>query len=84
MIPLVWFLAAWLFGVLFIAIVALLTTSLALRFGLSGSGTLVLCGVFLAGLALILLASGSYLLGVDWSQTLSFGSSVSRDTLLLP
>lgn len=85
MISLLWFLMAWFAVVGLVLLISLFTTSLAARFGLTGSNTLVLCGIFLLVTGVIILGAGSYLLTVDWSQSISLNlTGAYNDGLLLP
>lgn len=75
MIPLVYFMFAWLVLVAIFAIVALITVLMALRFGLSGPMTTLATAIFVGVAAAILIVTGSYLIGIDWTQNVGFTSS---------
>jgi hypothetical protein len=80
MIPLLWFLIAWLILIGLFALATLITVVMNLRYGLSGFMTMVTTGIFLLVVVGVLLASGSYLLTVDWSQSFDlFGTGPSLD-----
>lgn len=81
MIPLVYFLFAWLVLVLFFAIGALITVIMALRYGLSGPMTTISTGFFLLVVIVVLVAMAGYLLGVDWSQNVYLFNSVQVNIL---
>lgn len=84
MIPLAWILIAWIVCVSVFLLVALLTTSLAVKFALSGPRTVVLCGAFLLVSFLVIGTVGLYATRVDWSQSLSFGISPVTPSLFQP
>ncbi len=69
MVPLVYFLIAWLVFIAIFGLMSFITVIMNLRFGLSGGFTYVITGVFVGVSCLILLAAGGYLLTVDWTQT---------------
>lgn len=71
MITLVWFLIAWIACVGIFLLASTITVALALRFGLSGSKTFVLCLAYLLVGFVVIGTVGTYALGVDWSQTIS-------------
>lgn len=80
MIPLIWFLLAWLVLVGLFAFATLITVIMHLRFGLSGTWTFVSTGIFLLVALGVLLASGGYLFTVDWSQSFNLtGESAGLD-----
>ena len=81
MIPLVYFLFAWLVLVLLFAIGALITVIMALRYGLSGPITTISTGLFLLVVIVVLVAMAGYLLGVDWSQNVYLFNSVQVNIL---
>jgi hypothetical protein len=68
MIPLVYFLFAWLVLVALFAIAALVTVIMALRYGLSGLLTTLTTALFLFVTFAVLVGMGIYLAGVDWDQ----------------
>lgn len=85
MIPLVWLLLAWIVCVGVFLILALMTTILALRFGLSGSRVVLFCGGFLAVAVIVIGTVGTYALTqVDWSSSLSITPSISTSDYFLP
>lgn len=84
MIPLLWIFFAWVIGVALFSLFGLLTISLVLRFGLSGGGTFFYVGCFLFVAGLLIVGSGSYLLGVDWSASLSLIPSSPPAGFLFP
>ncbi|HVM90941.1 MAG TPA: hypothetical protein VMU11_03540 [Verrucomicrobiae bacterium] len=71
MIPLVYFLFAWLVLVLLFAIAALVSVIMALRFGLTGPLTTFSTAIFLGVACIVLIGMAAYLAGVDWSQSIS-------------
>lgn len=71
MIPLIYFLFAWLVLVAIFAVLALITVLMNVRFGLSGFVTYAMTAVFLGVVCLVLLSTGGYFLTVDWSQDVS-------------
>ena len=81
MIPLVYFLFAWLILVALFAIAALITVIMALRYGLSGLLTTLSTGLFLVVTCVALLGMGGYLLSVDWDQNVHLFDGASINTL---
>lgn len=76
-IPLLWFLFGWLVLVAIFAFMAFLTMAMTLRFGLSCASTYIYSGLFALVSAGVLVFMYSYLVTVDWSQTVSIlGSNV--------
>ena len=84
MIPLLWIFFVWVLAVGFFLLLALFTVSLAMRFGLTGMTTYILCGIFLLVSGIIIFSSGSYLLTVDWTQTISLIPAQPNAGFLLP
>ena len=84
MIPLAWLLIIWIIGVGIFLLLALLTITLALRFGISGLRTFLFCGLFAFTSFVVIALVGTYALGVDWTQTLSFAGQRPNDTLFFP
>lgn len=83
MIPLLWIFLGWALGVALFSLLALLTVSLAMRFGLMGATTYVVCGLFLVVGAVLVLGPGTYLLTVDWSQSITLIPSLEPASGLL-
>jgi hypothetical protein len=81
MIPLVYFLFAWLILVLLFAIAALVSVLMALRYGLSGPLTTLSTLVFLGVTCLVLVGTAGYLLNVDWTQSIHLFSLPSTNIL---
>jgi hypothetical protein len=77
MIPLVYFLFAWLVLMLLFAIGTLITVVMAMRYGLSGLTMTLATAVFLFVTCLVLIGMAGYLLGVDWSQNINVMNSVN-------
>lgn len=75
MIPLAWFLIAWLILLVIFVFMTLLTVAMTVRYGLSCVSTYVATGLFLLVILVVLFLTGSYLLGIDWSQNFTFFSS---------
>lgn len=70
MIPLVYFLFAWLAFMMIFAFMSLITVFMNLRYGLSGTTTYVTTGTFVAVSCLVFVAAGTYLLFfVDWNAS---------------
>lgn len=69
MVPLILFLAVWAIVVLGFALLALITSAMSIRFGISGFMTVATNTAFVVVALLVLLVTGWYLIGVDWSQT---------------
>ena len=68
MIPLGYFLIAWLVLVGLFCLLAFVTVVMQLRYGMSGTITFVSTTLFLVVSAAIILGMGWYLLMLDWSQ----------------
>ncbi len=71
MIPLYAFLIAWLAFIGIYAIMALLSVIQMVRFGIANVGTYLSTVLFLAVLIVVLLGTGSTLIGIDWHQQLN-------------
>jgi len=71
MVPLILFLAVWAILILGFALMALITCTMSLRFGISGFMTLSTNTVFVLVTLLVLGGTGFYLIGVNWAQTVS-------------
>ncbi len=84
MIPLLWIFFAWVIGIAVFGLFALFTMSLVLRFGLTGFSTFLYCGIFLFVAGVIIFGSGMYLLGVDWSQSITLIPSSPPAGYLFP
>jgi len=69
MIPLSYFLIAWLMAVAIFALISLFTVMINVRYGLAAFGTYASSAMFLIVAVAVILVTGSYLLTVDWSQT---------------
>jgi hypothetical protein len=70
MLPLSWFLMAWLVLVIIHLLLASVTIMMHLRYGVTGFGTYLSSLVFIGVIVLTLLFTASYLLTVDWNQSL--------------
>lgn len=68
MIPLGYFLVAWLVLVAIFSLMAFVTVIMNVRYGLSSIMTYVSTAVFLGVICVVLLAMGGYLSTVDWAQ----------------
>ncbi|MCC6564009.1 hypothetical protein IT087_03895 [Candidatus Uhrbacteria bacterium] len=68
MIPLGYFLIAWLVLVAIFALMAFVTVIMNVRYGLSGLMTYVSTAIFLIVVCAVLFMVGGYLATVDWSQ----------------
>lgn len=68
MIPLSYFLIAWLVFLGLYAIMALISVLQMVRFGIAGSGTYLSTVLFLCASFLIVFGTGWFLIGVDWTQ----------------
>lgn len=71
MVPLILFLAVWAILILGFGLLALITNIMSLRFGISGFMTIASNTAFVGVALLVLGATGFYLMGVDWSQSIS-------------
>jgi len=75
MIPLIWFLFAWLILMAVFALGTFLTVSVLLRYGVETTTTYISAAIFLGVIAFVFILTGSYLATVDWSQQINlFGS----------
>jgi|GEM_PF-939806 len=70
MIPLAYLFLAWLIFVAIFVLFAILTVTVHMRFGVSGSFTTVTGVIFLIVGILVILVSGIYFTQVDWSQNI--------------
>lgn len=84
MIPLAWFLIAWIACVGLFLLASVVTIALALRFGLTGSKTFVLCLLYLLVGLVVVGTVGTYALTVDWSQALPIFPTQIGNASLLP
>lgn len=71
MIPLAYFLIAWLVLLGIFSILLLLTLMQTLRHGLPTPSTYISTFLFLAVIALVVLGVGGHLTGVDWEQSVA-------------
>ncbi len=71
MVPLILFLAIWAILILGFGLLALITSAMSIRFGVSGYMTTASNSAFILVAVFVLAATGWYLLGVDWTQTIS-------------
>ncbi|MFA6429983.1 MAG: hypothetical protein WCV84_05830 [Patescibacteria group bacterium] len=71
MIPLSWFLIAWLILVAIFALLALFTIAINTRYGFASLGTYSATAIFLLVAVGVILTTGGYLMTVDWSQSLN-------------
>ena len=69
MIPLSLFLIAWIAFLVLYGIMSLLAIMQITRFGVAGAGTWLSVLLFTVVAFVIIFASGWYMLGVDWSQS---------------
>lgn len=81
MIPLGYFVIAWLVIVAVFLILAFITVLMQLRFGLSGIFTYLAAALFLGVTFFTLLAVGGYLTTVDWTQTVQIVPNSGIDVL---
>ncbi len=84
MIPLIWFLFAWLVVMAIFVILALMTLMIFLRFGLSSFATYATSALFLGGIIIMFVCTGGYLLTVDWSASLDTGAVLSSPFQIAP
>ncbi|MEK7473295.1 MAG: hypothetical protein AAB668_01000 [Patescibacteria group bacterium] len=70
MIPLVYFLIAWLVFIAIFGLMSFITVLMNLRYGLSGPVTYLTTAVFIGVSCVVLLGVGGFLLTVDWSETM--------------
>lgn len=71
MIPLFVFLALWGIAILLFGIMTLITQAMSLRFCISGFAAVASNVIFISVVLFVIGATILYLLGVDWSQTIS-------------
>ncbi len=77
MIPLVYFLIAWLVLVGLFGIGALLTLGMNLRYSVATAGAYISTGLFVVVSASALIACGLYIATVDWTQTVELFAPIS-------
>lgn len=68
MIPLVYFVIAWLVLIAIFALLTFITVLMNVHYGLSGMLTYLSTAIFLVVICGVLLGVGSYLITIDWSQ----------------
>lgn len=68
MIPLGYFLVAWLILIAIFALLTFVTVIMNVRYGLSSLMTYVSTAIFLGVICVVLFAVGGYFATVDWSQ----------------
>ena len=76
MVPLIWFLFAWLALMAIFAIGTFLTVSVLLRYGVAEPTTYVSAALFLGVITVVLLVTSSYLFSVDWSASINLFGNV--------
>lgn len=81
MIPLPIFLIIWLVLLLVFLVMALFSVVQMMRFGIAGSMVYISTLSFWVVSAIVIVATASFLLTVDWSQSLSFGQFFSSPSL---
>jgi len=77
MVPLGYFLIAWLVLLAFYAVFVLITLIQMLRHGLPSPFTYLSTFIFIAVIAAVVLGCGMYFLNVDWDQTIHVLSGVT-------
>lgn len=82
MIPLVFFLFAWMILVGIFLIVALITVYMAVRYGLSGPITAFTTLLFIAVTCFILFGTAFVLMSVDWTQSINLIPSMGLPSSL--
>ncbi len=73
MIPFTWLLLAWFVILGIFGLVALITLFTHIRYGVANFTTYFSTFLFLGVTLVVLLAAGTYLTQVDWSQSLDLG-----------
>lgn len=71
MIPLVYFVIAWLALIAIFALMTFITVLMNVRYGLSGMLTYLSTALFLTVICGVLLGVGSYLITIDWTQDIN-------------
>lgn len=82
MIPLSFFLFAWLAFIALYGVMGLVSLFQFLRFGVVGTGTWLSSVTFLTVALLVILGTGGYLLGVDWNQSLDLLGVIGPSSIL--
>ncbi len=70
MIPLVYFLIAWLVFIAIFGLMSFITVLMNLRYGLSGPVTYLTTALFIVVSCFVLLGVGGFMLTVDWSESI--------------
>ncbi|MCC7522602.1 hypothetical protein IT407_02280 [Candidatus Uhrbacteria bacterium] len=76
-IPLTFFLLAWLVLVGLFLLASAISIMMYLRFGIAGSMTFLSTLLFVGVSGLVLFITASYLVSVDWSQSVLIGAPIS-------
>jgi len=84
MIPLQYFLLAWLVFLVIYTIMSLLTVMQMVRFGISGMGTYATTLLFLVLSLGTILASSAYFLTVDWSGSVNLFGGLQESVYFNP
>lgn len=84
MIPLIYFLLAWLVALCFFGIMSLISVLQMVRLGIAGTGTYLSTATFLIVSTIVILAVGSYLITVDWQQTTNLFGWLQTSTYFNP
>ncbi len=82
MIPLYFFLIAWLVFLGLYGVMALVSLFQFIRFGVAGIGTWLSSLTFIAVVTVVILGTGSVLVGVDWHQSLNLFAWIGSSPIL--
>lgn len=81
MIPISFFLVAWLVLVAIFGLMAMLTVYMNIKNGITTFGSYVTTAIFLGVSLFVILGVGGYVLTIDWTQTISLFSVPSMPLL---
>ncbi|MFA4954609.1 MAG: hypothetical protein WC641_04820 [Patescibacteria group bacterium] len=84
MIPLIYFLIAWVVFLAIYALMALLSVVQMLRFGLTGLGTYLSTFFYLAVASGALIVCALYFSGVDWTGSVNLFGDVTSSVIFSP
>lgn len=84
MVPISYFLIAWIILLSLYLIMAMVSVLQMVRFGIAGFGTYASTTIFIALLVITVVGSGLYFLTVDWSGSLGFFAGISNSPFLNP
>ena len=84
MIPLSYFLLAWFVLLGLFGLMTLLSVMQLLRYGMAGAGTYLSTTFFFLVVLIVVFGTSTYLLSVDWSQSVDIFGGLRNSTIFNP